>query len=399
MTPSCLLPGEGLLAQLVPAVVEFALVLVSPFLRHMMGRMRRARREIGEEGLVRHQRLLLADPVDRLGGHVIGQMIALFGGFLRLNRRGAFVQRRVVLVRLAADKPVEVLESPAAAGPCVERTHGAGLPDRHFMALAELRGRIAVELEGARKRGAGVRQNRVVARRRGRNFRDAAHTHRMMVAAGQHRLTGRRAERRRVEPGEPEPVGAKLLEVRGMARTAEGAGSAVADVVDEHDEDIRRALWRAQLPDRWILRVGVLGVVGRQADVRLIRDREEQFAESYLARPSDRPPSLRCSDFPSPSPGSELLRHATQQVVRAPPSYKCGTRKLREAVSDPRLPSSQFEWSRCLKSLRSTLKTNARSGRSLRRRLPPPPGRACARPGAGSYGGGSRRGVTLNFNG
>ena len=169
----------------------------------------------------------------------------------------------------------------------------------------------------------------------------------MMVAAGQHRLTGRRAERRRVEPGEPEPARAKLFEVRGMARSAEGAGRAVADVVDEHDEDIRRARGRAQLPDRRIFRVGVFGVVGRQAHVRLIRNGKNGSLKLVL--PAHRIAShFRCSDFPRQQRDRNCSGHATQQPVRAPPSYKCGTRKLREAVSDPRLPSSQFEWSRCL---------------------------------------------------
>src|SRR5208283_5782150 len=129
------------------------------------------------------------------------------------DRRGAFIEGGIVLVGFAPNEPVEIFESAASAGPGVERAHWACLPDRHFVAFAELRGRVAVELEGARERRAGVRQNRVVAGRRGRNLRDAAHTHRMMVAAGQHRLTGWRAERRRVEPGEPEAIRAELLKV------------------------------------------------------------------------------------------------------------------------------------------------------------------------------------------
>jgi hypothetical protein len=38
---------------------------------------------------------------------------------------------------------IEVFEPATAAGPVIKRPHGAGLPDRHFMALAELRGRVA----------------------------------------------------------------------------------------------------------------------------------------------------------------------------------------------------------------------------------------------------------------
>ena len=80
-----LLPREGLLAQLVPALIELALVLVEPLRRHMMRGVRRARRKIGEERLVRHERLLLADPLDCLGGQVVGEVIALLGRLLRLD--------------------------------------------------------------------------------------------------------------------------------------------------------------------------------------------------------------------------------------------------------------------------------------------------------------------------
>ena len=51
------------------------------------------------------------------------------------------------LVGLAADEAVEVLEAATAGRPAVERPRRAGLPDRHLVALAELGGRVAVELE------------------------------------------------------------------------------------------------------------------------------------------------------------------------------------------------------------------------------------------------------------
>ena len=89
-----LLSGEGLLAQLVPALIELALVLVDPFLRHVVRRVAGAGREIHEERLVGHQRLLLAHPLDRLVRHVLGEVVALLRSLLRLDRRRAFVDGR-----------------------------------------------------------------------------------------------------------------------------------------------------------------------------------------------------------------------------------------------------------------------------------------------------------------
>src|SRR5438105_1404176 len=113
--------------------------------------VRRTRGEVHEERLVGHERLLLAGPIDRLVGHVLGEVVSLLGRLLRLDRRRALVDGRVVLIRLTADKAVEVLEAAAAARPRVERPQWARLPDRHLVALAELSRRIAVEPERLRQ--------------------------------------------------------------------------------------------------------------------------------------------------------------------------------------------------------------------------------------------------------
>ena len=145
-------------------------------------------REVDEERLVRHQRLLLADPADAVVGQVLGEVIALLGRRRRLDRRRAVVQGRVPLVVLAADEPVELLEPAPAGRPRVERPHRRRLPHRHLVALAELRRRVAVQLQRHRQRRLGVRAQRAVARRRGRRLGDPAHPHRMVVAARQQRL-------------------------------------------------------------------------------------------------------------------------------------------------------------------------------------------------------------------
>src|SRR5208283_1154396 len=164
---------------------------------------------------------------------------------------------------------------------------------------------------------------RVVSGRRGRNFRNAAHTHRMMIATGQHRLTGRRAERRRVESGEPEAIRAELLEVWRLAWTAEGARGTIADVVDEHDEDIRGARRGAQLSDRRIFRVGVFSVVGRKAHVRLIRDRKNGSLHLVLLAHWIIPPNAwnwLVPPIPRAETRSETCTAPSNPQPRLPPS-------------------------------------------------------------------------------
>ena len=88
-----LLPSQDLLAQRVPALVEAPLVLVRPRCRNVMRSVRRPRCEVHEERLVGHQRLLLARPLDRLVGHVLGEVVALLRCRLGLDRRRALVDR------------------------------------------------------------------------------------------------------------------------------------------------------------------------------------------------------------------------------------------------------------------------------------------------------------------
>src|SRR4029078_8638491 len=100
----------------------------------------------------------------------------------------------VYLVASAADEAVELLDPAAPGRPRVEGPHRARLPDRHLVALTELRRRVAAQAEGRRERCAGVRAQGVVAWRRGRELRDDPHADRVVVAAAEERGTGGRAE-------------------------------------------------------------------------------------------------------------------------------------------------------------------------------------------------------------
>jgi hypothetical protein len=75
------LAGEDLVAELIPTLVELALVLVGPFLGGVMGCVGGARGVIDEEGLIGGEGFLLADPLDGFVGHVDEQVVALFREF------------------------------------------------------------------------------------------------------------------------------------------------------------------------------------------------------------------------------------------------------------------------------------------------------------------------------
>ena len=269
-----LLASDGPLAQGVPAVIECTLVPGGPFRPDMVRGVRGARRPVHEERLVGHERFLLADPVDRAIGHVLGEVVALVGRPIGLDRHGVLIDGRGVLVRLATDEAVEMLEPVAGRWPAIERPHRTGLPDRHLVAFAEMRGGVAVELQDLGERRLVPRPERAVAGGRRGDLRDAAHAHAVVVAPTQQRGSGRRAQGRGMEPRVLEPAGREPLERRRVARSAEGARCAEADVVKEDDEDVRGPRWRPHRVDRGKRRVGVPGVIGGDPDPLRIRDRE-----------------------------------------------------------------------------------------------------------------------------
>ena len=289
MTPELLLPRERALALDVPAVVELAGVLVGPLQRDVVRRVRGPRREVDEERLVGHQGLLLVHPADGPVRQVLGEVVALLGRGGRLDRGRAVVEGRVVLVVLPTDEPVERLEAATARGPGVERPHRRRLPHGHLVALAELGGGVAVELQGQRHGRLVVGQHRGVPRGRGRGLGDAAHPHGVVVAAGEHGLPRRRAQGRRVEPVELQAPRGQPLGGRSGARTPERAGGAEPDVVEQDDQDVRRALRGVQRHDGRVRRVRVLRVVRRQSGRHPVGDRQDRSGARVLAHGSGPP--------------------------------------------------------------------------------------------------------------
>ena len=130
------LTGECFLAVDIPALIEFALVFVRPFLGNVVRSMLGSRTEIHEEWLVRSHLLGVGDEADRTIDEVLGKVIALFRRLLRLNRVVVVNEFRVILVRVAAEEAVVAFET-ATERPSAVGTGGACLLARGQVPLTE----------------------------------------------------------------------------------------------------------------------------------------------------------------------------------------------------------------------------------------------------------------------
>ena len=142
-----LLALEGPLAVGVPAVVELALVLVRPLLGDVVRRVRGARRVVDEPRLVGVVGADRVDPLDRLVGDVVREVVELPVLALRhADDRVVLDDDRVVLAGRAGQEAPPVVEAPGLR-PVVERARGAHRATGRQVPLAEAAGDVAVLLE------------------------------------------------------------------------------------------------------------------------------------------------------------------------------------------------------------------------------------------------------------
>src|SRR6185503_5299522 len=85
-----------------------------------------------------------------------------------------------------------------------------------------------------------------------------------------------------MEASVPQPTCTELLEVGCLARSAERAGSTIADVVNKNHQHVGSALRRKQRIDGRELGVRILGVVGGESNVVRVRDRENRSLSTVL---------------------------------------------------------------------------------------------------------------------
>ncbi len=252
-----LLSGERLLAERVPALIELPLVLVGPSLRDVVRRVAAAGRVVDEERLLRVLRPNAVQPLDRLVGHRIGEVVRIVLVVIALvgpDDLLVLCQHRVPLARASAEDPVEVVEAPPA-GPAVEGACVALLPVRRQMPLAERRGRITVVSKNPRQRRTVARQDRRVSREPTRELTDRSETDSVVVPAGQERGACRRAERRHVEPVVLEASVRHARVVRCLDRAPERARVPESCVVDQHEQHVGRTFRRRRMPNQVPIRL------------------------------------------------------------------------------------------------------------------------------------------------
>ena len=277
-----LLPFEGLLAQRVPALVELAAVLLAPLHRHLMRCVRAPGRVVDEP---RFRLVLRPDGVQPLGGlvgQVVRPVVLLAVRALRdAERRVVLRDHGVVLTRLAAEDAPEVIESPRVR-PAVKRPGCALEVIGGQVPLAEAGGAVAVALERPDERSAVLRNRGRVARERARQLADRPEPHRVVVAAGQQRGPGGRAQRRDVEAVVREPLFADPRHVRRRHGAAERRRVAETRVVDQDEQDVRCALRRRRRHvDRPVGDGRVERAPDRAAEVR-IGDRQHRAVRAEL---------------------------------------------------------------------------------------------------------------------
>ena len=286
-----LLPLEDLLAKLVPPLVELPLVLVGPLLRHVVRRVGAAGRVVEEPRLLGILRPYRVQPLDGLVGEVVREVVRLVVRALG-HADGRVVHRdhRVPLARCPAQEAPEVVEAPVLR-PVLERACRALLAVRRHVPLAEPAGHVPVLLEDARNGGAALRDGARVARERAGELRDRSHADAMLVSPGKRRRPRRRAERDDVEAV---VVEAHLPDARQVGRRdgpAERVRLPEAGIVDEDEEDVRRALRRF-----------------RPRDDRPVRDR-------LVDRMADRPTEVPVGERQHRAVGHELAHRLRETVL------------------------------------------------------------------------------------
>ncbi len=236
-----LLLGHGVGSHLVPALVELALVLVRPLFRYVVGCVHGAGCKVHEEGLVRRHGLLRLHPANGLVGHVIGEVVALLVGWIHPSH--TIVDQGIPLVGFTANKAIEFVKA-RVSGPAIKGSRDARLPGGGLVPLSKGPGAVAIQAHHFSQGSDPVGYLTGVARKGGSRFHDGAGVGAVVVAPGLQCIPGRRTQGGGMEVVVAQPALRQSVQCRGVDGASKGRGGAKADIVDQHDDHIGRALGR-----------------------------------------------------------------------------------------------------------------------------------------------------------
>ena len=171
---------------------------------------------------------------------VLVERVALLG---RAGRGHALVvlhERGLELVGDGVEEPVVALES-AAERPLVVRPDRGDLVGRGDVPFADRERAVTGIAQDLRERARVDRNRAALARKTAVGVRDDRHADRVVVAPGEQRSAGGRAQRRRVEARVREAARREGVHVRRLDLAAVAAEAAEAHVVEHDDDDVRAA--------------------------------------------------------------------------------------------------------------------------------------------------------------
>ena len=265
------LAGEGLLAPVVPAAVVAAAVGGDPFGGHVVGGVHGPGGEVEEEGLPRRGLLLVQDVADGGRGQVLAQVVTVLRAARRVDVVVVADQVGRPVVGVALEEAVVALE-PHPERPAVEGAGGRPLPARREVPLADGQGAVAGVAQQAGEGRRALGQPGGVAGVAHRQVGQKAHPHRVVVASGEERGPGRRAQGGHVEAVVAQPAVGQAVDVRRGDVRAEAPQLGEAGVVEDDGHHVRGTRGR----------LGLGGMDGRR-----LRDGEaESSVGGHRAPPS-----------------------------------------------------------------------------------------------------------------
>ena len=241
--PHRLLPRHPLLALDVPAMGEPRVIALDDVHRRLMRRVAGAERHPGQPRDIGPVGGVIGDEADRLVNQIRREVIAIRVGPGRIDMGVVGNQLRRELIGLGIEEAIEAIKA-AAERPAVERPGGAAFGQRRDVPFADHVVAIAVRPQHFRQRARLARDLAAISRVAAVEIGEAADADRMMVAPGKQRRARRRTHRGGVEARIAQAFGGEPVDGRRLDRRAVAAEIGKADIVEQHDEDVRRALRR-----------------------------------------------------------------------------------------------------------------------------------------------------------